>query len=115
MDDVVLIVRFRAKPGREADLEQVLAEAVAGAHAGDPGVIRFVLHRVLDEPREFVLYEWFRSRQALDERRQRPETLAMRAALQDIRESAEEVLVAPVAGSAWDLARPEPEASRGAP
>lgn len=100
MDEVVLIVKFRAMEGREADLERILSGAVDDAHQNDPGVVQFVLHRVVDEPREFVLYERFRSAQALADRRQRPSTVALREAIGEVRESAEELLVAPVAGAA---------------
>lgn len=95
MDDVALIVKFRAIEGREADLERVLMDAVEDA-PNDPGVVQFILHRVPQQPREFVLYERFRSAEALAERRQRPSTVAMREALDEVRESAEDLVVMPL-------------------
>jgi quinol monooxygenase YgiN len=96
MEEVVLMATFRAFEGREAELEQWLADAVVDAHANDPGVIRFVLHRVVDDPRTFVVYEWFRSHEALADRKQRPATAAMRTALMELRESSSEQLLTPV-------------------
>lgn len=96
MGEAVLVVRARAREGREAELEEMLTKAMADANENDPGVIEFTLHRGLEDSRMFVLYERFVSRKGLDERRQRQSSIGMRSKIEELLELNEETLVEPL-------------------
>jgi len=63
--EVVVVVLFRAKPGRGADAEAAFAEAVPPTHA-EEGCVAFAVHRVAGDADRFALIERWESREALD-------------------------------------------------
>jgi quinol monooxygenase YgiN len=73
----VVVVHFRAQPGRGADAEAAFAEAVAATHAED-GCALFAVHRVAGDPDRFVLIERWGSREALDAHLSSPHLAAFR-------------------------------------
>lgn len=78
MSEVVVVVLFRATPGREADAQAAFEEVMPPTHA-EEGCIRFALHSVAGDPERFVLVERWASRAALDEHLAAPHLAAFRA------------------------------------
>lgn len=54
--DVIVIASAKAKPGKEAALEQALRE-VAGPTRKQAGCVQFGLHRVKDDPSTLIGFE----------------------------------------------------------
>jgi quinol monooxygenase YgiN len=54
---VTYIVRMHAVEGREAEVESILLENVTRIRNGEPGNLAFAVHRSLNDPGEFWLYE----------------------------------------------------------
>ena len=97
MPEVVVVVLFRARPGRAADAEAAFAEVMPPTHA-EGGCVRFALHRVAGDPERFVLVERWASRDALDEHLAAPHLAAFRARGADIWAEPPQITVAdPVA------------------
>ena len=59
------IANFKANPGRESDLQRVLSAMVAPTRA-EEGCVNYDLHQHKDDPSRFVLYEGWKSPEALD-------------------------------------------------
>ncbi len=66
MTSVVVISRMRARPDREAEAERALRALIAPTHH-EAGVLRYALHRGIDDPSLFVFVEQFGSREVLEE------------------------------------------------
>jgi quinol monooxygenase YgiN len=66
MSEVTVISINVAKPGKESQLEALLTSLIAPT-ANDAGMIRYDLHRDLDDPRIFVFHEIWASRAALED------------------------------------------------
>jgi (4S)-4-hydroxy-5-phosphonooxypentane-2,3-dione isomerase len=64
-----VIARWRAREGELAKVEAVLRQ-LAPAIRNEPGNEQFIVHRLADNPNEFVLYETYASEQAFLEHRQ---------------------------------------------
>jgi quinol monooxygenase YgiN len=77
VDEVVVVVLFRARPDRVGEAEAAFAEAVPPAHA-EEGCTAFAVHRVAGEPERFVLVERWASREALDQHLTTPHLAAFR-------------------------------------
>jgi quinol monooxygenase YgiN len=60
-----VIARFRAQPGREADLKQVLIGLIEPTRE-EPGCIDYELLENLEDPREFAFVEEWQSESALE-------------------------------------------------
>ena len=78
-----LIARFKAKPGREADLHAILDAMVAPTRA-EPGCINYDLHRSQDDASRFVLYEGWRGKADLDAHMAAPHFTRMLRQLEDV-------------------------------
>jgi quinol monooxygenase YgiN len=64
-EPVTVIARARAKPGKEAALEAELQALLLPTHQ-EPGCLLYALHRCNDVPGQFIAYERWASREALD-------------------------------------------------
>lgn len=60
----VLVVTLIARAGKEAETEALLREMVHQTRQ-EPGNLTYTLHRSLDDPRRFLLYEVYRDDAAL--------------------------------------------------
>ena len=78
MAELTVIARLKARPGKEAELEQALRGAVGPTHA-ETGCLRYALHRSTDDPATFVMVERWVSREALDQHLEAPHLKAIRA------------------------------------
>jgi quinol monooxygenase YgiN len=68
----VLLVTFRAKPGREQDFIKLMHGFIPGTRA-EPGNRQFEFYRDQADPLNFMLYEEFVNEAALETHRARPE------------------------------------------
>ena len=63
---ITYFVRMHAVEGREADVESILLENVARIRGGEPGNLAFAVHRSLEDPGEFWLYETWVDEEAVE-------------------------------------------------
>jgi quinol monooxygenase YgiN len=64
---VSYFVRMRALDGDEAAVEEVLLSNMERIRRGERGNLAFAVHRSLDDPREFWLYETWTDVEAVEE------------------------------------------------
>jgi quinol monooxygenase YgiN len=62
----VVSATWKAKPGEEATVEDLLRQ-IQRAACLEPGCVLFWIHRSLDDPATFLLYEQYVSEAAFDE------------------------------------------------
>jgi quinol monooxygenase YgiN len=91
VSEVVLVARITAKPGREAEVEQMYRSLIVPTHA-EAGCALYAMHRVTDQPGHLVFIEKWESMDALRAHAQSAHVAVAKAAI-------EETLSAP-----WDLA-----------
>ncbi len=61
----VLVVTWRAKPGEEGRVEEIL-RTMQGLSRAEPGTLTYTAHRSLEDPRDFLLYEAYRDEAAFE-------------------------------------------------
>jgi len=83
MSQLTVIATMRAKPGKEADLQEHLLRLVPQTRT-EAGCIDYDLHRLQDDPSVFVMYENWADRGELDKHLQMPYMRAFGAALPDL-------------------------------
>ena len=83
MTHLTVVATIVAKPGREAETEGVLLALVAPTLL-DKGYIRYDLHRDLEDPRSFLFYETWESREALDAHLETPHLAAFKARIPEL-------------------------------
>ena len=97
MAELTLIVRIKAKPGREPELEAALRAVVEPTHR-EPGCMRFALHRSTTDANVYVLVERWSSKQALEAHLKEPYLWTLLARLPELAEPSDvaeyEMLVA---------------------
>lgn len=64
MSHIAVVSINTAKPGKEQETEVALRTLIAASQR-DPGCIQYDLHRDLDDPRSFVFFERWESRELL--------------------------------------------------
>lgn len=65
MSEITVIARATAKPGKEDALLAALRAAVAPTH-GEPGCLKYIVHRSLENPAAVAVVERWTSKAALD-------------------------------------------------
>ncbi len=75
---VTVVAKFKAKTGKEEALKQAVMACVAPTRA-EAGCINYDLHQSLDNKGEFMLYENWVSRKALDEHLEMPYLVELKA------------------------------------
>ncbi len=83
MAELTVIARVKAKPGKEAELEQALRAVVGPTHA-EPGCLRYALHRSTDDAATFVMVERWVSKAALDQHMETPHLKALRGKFKEL-------------------------------
>ena len=76
MKPVTVVAVLKAKPGKEEDLRSALLGLVEPTRA-ENGCLQYDLHVSTEAPGEFVFYENWASRAALDEHMQTPHLTAV--------------------------------------
>lgn len=66
MGAVTYFVRMVAKEGRAEEVERLLLENPHRIEQGEPGNLAFGVHRSIDNPNEFWLYETWASKEAVE-------------------------------------------------
>jgi quinol monooxygenase YgiN len=66
MGAVTYFVRMVAKEGRAEEVQQLLLENPRRIEQGEPGNLAFGVHRSIDNPNEFWLYETWTSQEAVE-------------------------------------------------
>lgn len=66
MNGVTVLARAKAKPGREAELEQAMRAVVIPTHQ-EAGCLRYTVHRSLVDPSVFITVEHWTTKEAIDE------------------------------------------------
>ena len=66
MEPVSYFVRMVAKPGHADEVLELLLSNPRRIEAGEPGNLAFAVHRSLDDPNEFWLYETWESAEAVE-------------------------------------------------
>lgn len=74
--EVVLVVDFEVKEGSEAEFEDYFRRSVTCSRS-EPGNVAFNIHRVVDQPNNYVLYEIWRDTEALESHFEQPYTKAL--------------------------------------
>jgi len=65
-EEITLLFHMTVKAGREDKFRELATEHVKTTHAEDEGCINFVVLQQRDNPCEFVLYERWRDRAAVE-------------------------------------------------
>lgn len=88
---VTLIARFTALPGFEDEVATLIAGLARDVHT-EPGNIVFDVHREVDDPRKFVVFEKYRDEAAFQAHIQMPYGAVFNARLNEIIEEPESQL-----------------------
>jgi quinol monooxygenase YgiN len=83
MNGLTVMARAKAKPGREAELEQAMRAVVAPTHQ-ENGCLRYTLHRSMIDPSEFVTIEHWTSKEAVDQHFATPYVQALLETVPDL-------------------------------
>src|SRR4051812_39285086 len=67
-DMLNLLVTYMINPGHEEEAVQLLSHMVAPTRA-EPGNLMYLVHRSVNEPRRFMLYEQYKDQAAFDAHR----------------------------------------------
>ncbi|PUA19088.1 putative quinol monooxygenase [Glaciimonas sp. PCH181] len=86
MSHVAVISINTAKPGQEENMEAAMRALIAPTQS-DPGFIQYDLHRDLDDPRTFVFFERWESRELLHQHFDAPHVMTWKAQAADLVES----------------------------
>ena len=65
---ICIAVEMLAKPGSETELQQSL-DTLAGLSRKEPGCVMYLVHRGMDAPQRFFLYEQYRDNAAVEAHR----------------------------------------------
>jgi quinol monooxygenase YgiN len=66
MSEVVVLVTFVTRPGKEEEAERFLGELLAPTHS-EPGCLLYAVHRGLDDPLRMAFVERWESRELLEQ------------------------------------------------
>lgn len=78
------VVRFKIKPGRNADFEKVMATLQSQLPASEPGNVYYDLYLPAPDSQTYVLIEHYRDAAAVQAHSKDPNTQAMANALKDL-------------------------------
>jgi quinol monooxygenase YgiN len=62
---IVLIATLKAKPGKEKQVQEILAAMIPMVH-NEKGCAKYILHKVKSDPSQFLFYEEYADQAALD-------------------------------------------------
>lgn len=92
-EPLILFARLKARPGKAEALGLALRGLIAPTRA-EPGALEYLLHRAVDAPDTWLLYERWRSRADLDAHFAQPYMQALQARVPELVEGAVEMTVA---------------------
>jgi|ERR1041384_1452149 quinol monooxygenase YgiN len=94
-EQVTVLARVHARAGKEAEVQRLLRALVAPSRA-EAGCLNYDLHQSVDDPTEFMFYENWTSRAALDAHLDMPY-------LNEFDALAEDLLAEPVEITFWQM------------
>jgi quinol monooxygenase YgiN len=65
---LVLVVTWKANPGHEDEVAEIFRK-LESASCKEPGCLGYTVHRHVDDPRSFLIYEQYRDEAALQAHR----------------------------------------------
>lgn len=65
----VVVARYHAKEGKEAEIASILKEMAEHSNA-EPGCALYTVNRSVEDPRRFLLYEQYHDRAAFEAHRE---------------------------------------------
>lgn len=77
MSEMTVVARIKAKPGMEKEVLEALTGLVASTRQ-EEGCICYLLHRSADDPAQFIFYENWSGKEALQRHMESPHFLAWR-------------------------------------
>ncbi len=89
---ITVIARSKAKKGCEKKLEAAIRAVVKPTHE-EPGCLKYVLHRSVQDPQSFVVVERWKSQEDLNQHLQTPYILDLFKKLESLVETQPEVHV----------------------
>ncbi|HEX9024154.1 MAG TPA: putative quinol monooxygenase [Geobacteraceae bacterium] len=92
---VTVLARFKAKTGKENELEQAIMACVAPTRA-EAGCINYDLHHLDGKRGDLILYENWVSKKALDEHLEMPY-------LRELKAKAGELCAEPIEITLWEM------------
>ena len=105
MAEIVVVGSLKARPGKEDEAAQALADLVEPTHA-EAGCILYALHKGVDDPSRFAFVERWESRQAIDDHLASPHIAALLERVDELFAEAPDIVM-------YD-ARPAGETRKGA-
>ena len=78
------VVRFKIKPGRNADFEKIMTKLQGQLRASEPGNIYYDLYLPAADSQTYVLIEHYRDADAVKAHGKDPNTQAMATAIKDL-------------------------------
>lgn len=92
MSEFTVVVRAKAKPGKEAELEKAWRAIIGPTHT-EPGCLKYVLHRAVDDPGLILSIERWGSKEAIDQHFAAPHVQSLLGRVPDLVAGAPEVRV----------------------
>lgn len=87
-----MAVILKVKPGSEKEFEAAFAPAIAATRK-EPGCLAYILHRDVDTPTQYVMYEHFKSLAAIEEHAKQPYVEKLLATITPLLDGKPEVMV----------------------
>jgi quinol monooxygenase YgiN len=92
VEEIIVVAKGRAKPGKEAELEAAFREAVRGTH-GEPGCLLYAFHLGAEDKSLMVMIEKWTSKAELDKHFQTPHIKTLFGKIPNLAAAEPEVLV----------------------
>jgi quinol monooxygenase YgiN len=80
------VVKFKVKPGRNADFEKAFADMAAGVRDKEPGNIYYELYHEAGDPQTYVIVEHYKDAQAVSAHGRTEHAKKLIAAVKDLTE-----------------------------
>ncbi len=90
MPELTVVVRAKAKPGKEAELEKAWRAIIGPTHE-EAGCLKYVLHRAIDDPGFMISIERWASKEAIDQHFATPHVQALLGRVPELVAGAPEV------------------------
>ena len=87
---ITVYARFKAKEGKTEEVKQALSGLIAPTRA-EEGCVSYDLHQSTDDPSQFMFYETWASKEAIDKHMQTPHVSAVVARVDELVETPFEI------------------------
>jgi quinol monooxygenase YgiN len=83
---LAIVARIKAKPGCEQKLEEAMRSMITKVRS-EPGCEQYILHRAIKDPTQFVFFEVYKDKEALDFHGKTPHMAELGKAMRELIES----------------------------